>query len=149
MLTLSRTTSSDENFTILVSQLEIELQKRYGAIQDLYNTFNKVCDLPTVIVAYANDIPAGCGCFKKYNNKKAEIKRMYVDIHERGKGIGKAILLELEKWAIESGYTGAILETGLKQPESIRLYESCGYYKIPNYEPYMDMVESICFEKVF
>jgi putative acetyltransferase len=40
------------------------------------------------------------------------------------------------------------LETGLKQPEAIRLYEKNGYKLILNYGQYIGMDNSVCFEKV-
>ncbi|WP_407644578.1 hypothetical protein [Croceimicrobium hydrocarbonivorans] len=41
-----------------------------------------------------------------------------------------------------------ILETGINQPEAIRLYEKNGYQRIPNYPPYEGVETSYCFEKV-
>ena len=142
-----RTTSNNADFNKLVLILERELRERYGAIQDLYEPHNKVVGVNTAIIAYKNNLPVGCGCFKKYDNTTIEVKRMFVEASHRGEGISKLILNELESWAIELGYKRSILETGLRQPESIGLYEKAGYKQIANYEPYMEMVESVCFGK--
>jgi len=64
-----------------------------------------------------------------------EIKRMYVDAGFRQLGVAKNILEALEFWRRNLGYKNAVLETGLKQPESILLYKRSGYTEIPNYEP--------------
>ena len=66
----------------------------------------------------------------------------------RGKGVARAIMAELETWARELGFTTAILETGILQPEAIRLYVAAGYERIPNYPPYEYVEESVSFRKV-
>jgi GNAT superfamily N-acetyltransferase len=76
-----------------------------------------------------------------------EIKRMYVKEDKRGKGIASIILRELEKWCIELKYEKSILETGLAQPEAIRLYTKNNYQRIPNYGQYEHVQTSVCFEK--
>ena len=45
------------------------------------------------------------------------------------------------------GFTVAILETGILQPEAIRLYEAAGYERIPNYPPYENVAESVSYQK--
>ena len=59
----------------------------------------------------------------------------------------KAIVNELERQARARGYRVVRLETGVRQPEAISLYESLGYYPIPNYGEYRDSSLSVCFEK--
>jgi GNAT superfamily N-acetyltransferase len=98
-------------------------------------------------VAYHNNEPIGCGCFKTYADGSAEIKRMFVDAGERNRGVASEILKELCKWAAEEGFERVILETGLKQPEAIRLYTKGGFKVIPNYPPYVGMEQSVCMEK--
>jgi hypothetical protein len=39
------------------------------------------------------------------------------------------------------------METGDRQPEAVRLYEHCGYCRIPNFGIYSDSARSVCFEK--
>ena len=122
--------------------------KRYGELQVFYNRYNKIENLPTVVVAYINGKPAGCGCFKNFDHESVEVKRMYVSDEHRGKGIATAILNELEKWAAESGFQTIVLELGNKQPEAKKLYRKQGYYVIPNYGPYIGKEEtSICMKK--
>jgi GNAT superfamily N-acetyltransferase len=76
-----------------------------------------------------------------------EIKRMYVKPESRGKGIASKILSELEAWASELSYNKCLLETGIKQPEALRLYTKNGYERIPNYGQYSDIIGSLCFGK--
>jgi GNAT superfamily N-acetyltransferase len=145
---LKRTNSTDPDFRSLITQLDDELNERYGELmQSTYDQHNHIIDIATVVVAYNNDIPAGCACFKKYDNASAEIKRMFVKNAERGKGIANKILSELELWAKENGFVYAILETGDKQHEAIALYQKLGYAITPNYGQYADLATSICMRK--
>lgn len=147
-LKLRRTSSDDKDFHYLVEKLDKDLHDRYGALQDFYNRFNSIKNLPTVVIAYCDDKAVGCGCFKHYDEESVEIKRMYVSDEQRGKGIGAAILRELEKWAAELKVSSLVLETGNNQPEAVHLYKKLGYQVIPNYGQYSAMEEtSICMKK--
>ncbi len=147
MITLKRTNSEDKDFHELVKLLDKDLLDRYGALQDYYSRFNSIKNLLTVVIAYDDNKPVGCGCFKKFDNGSVEVKRMYVNPVQRGKGIGAAILAELEKWAAELKVAAIVLETGNNQPEAVHLYEKMGYIIIPNYGQYSGMETSICMKK--
>jgi putative acetyltransferase len=103
--------------------------------------------IDTVVVDFLNNEPTGCACFKRFDNENAEVKRMFVRKHARGNGISSAILIELEKWALEKGFKCTILETGSRQTEALSLYSKAGYQVIPNYGPYRLLRGSICFRK--
>lgn len=147
-ITIKRTESSDPDFPLLIALLNQELRERYGELQSVYDQYNHIKDLDTVVISYCNDIPSGCGCFKKFDNNTIEIKRMFVKPAERKQGIASSILSELEIWAKEDGCTCAVLETADQQPESIALYQKAGYDNIPNYGQYIGMKNSICMRKV-
>jgi len=148
MIVVKRTNSYDLDFRTLIKRLDKELLSRYGDKQVEYDQFNIIEDLDTVVVAYADKTPIGCGCFKKFDSDSVEIKRMYVSENQRGKGIGALLMLELENWAIETGFKNMVLETGIAQPEAIHLYKKQGYEEIPCYGPYIGNEEfSICMKK--
>jgi putative acetyltransferase len=147
MFTIKRTNSDDKDFHSLVEKLNKDLQDRYGALQDFYSQYNSIQNLSTVVIAYDGEEPVGCGCFKKFDDESVEVKRMYVAEKQRGKGIGVAILTELEKWAAELGQKATVLELGNNQPEAIRMYQKAGYTVIPNYGQYVGMETSICMKK--
>ena len=147
MITFKRTNSHDKDFQALVTLLDKDLLSRYGKLQEYYSRFNSIENLPTVIVAYSNDKPVGCGCFKIFRENSVEVKRMYVNNNLRGKGIGTGILTALEKWAAELKNNSIVLETGNNQPEAIHLYEKMGYKEISNYGQYSGMESSICMQK--
>ena len=89
----------------------------------------------------------GCGAIKEFSAEAMEVKRMFVPVDERGKGIASMVLTELERWAAEMGYQKCVLETGKKQPEAIKLYLKNGYKVVANYGQYIGVENSVCFEK--
>jgi len=134
-------------FLDLVKELDADLAVRDGKDREFYNQFNKLDSIKHVIVAYENDTPAGCGAIKHYSADTMEVKRMFVPLTLRGKGIASLVVNELEKWAMELGYNKCILETGKRQPEAIALYKKNGYVQIPNYGQYAGIENSVCFNK--
>jgi len=147
MIRIKRTDSENEDFVKLVEKLDRDLAERDGNEHDFYAQFNKIAHLKNVVLAYAGDIPAGCGAFKEIAPGTAEVKRMYVLPEYRSQGIASLVLAELEKWAAELSFKTCVLETGKRQPEAIRLYEKNGYALIPNYGQYEGVENSVCFEK--
>lgn len=144
---LSRTTSDNSHFCILVNQLDAELRAMYADLMDTYDQHNVIEQIGTVVIAYLDDAPVGCGCFKPFNGEAVELKRMFVAKDARGKGISKLILAELETWAYELGFNYTVLETGSKNIDAQHLYRKSGYMDIPKYGPYVDLPDSICMRK--
>ena len=147
MTRLRRTDSTDGDFISLVAELDAYLRIRDGDENAFYAQFNKIDMIKNAVVCYVDEVAVGCGAFKPYEGDAVEIKRMFVDPQQRGKGIAQTILKELELWAGELGYTQAVLETGKRQPDAIRLYEKAGYDLIPNYGQYANVENSVCMTK--
>ena len=99
-------------------------------------------------MAYMNDEAVGCGAIKQYDDDTMEVKRMFVKPTNRGNGIATMVLKEVENWTKELGFSKCILETGIKQPEAIALYQKNNYTQIPNYGQYETIESSVCFEKI-
>ena len=147
MISLIRTNSENIDFIKLVKLLDSDLKIRDGDDHEFYNQFNKIDLIKHVVVVYENDIPLGCGAIKQYNSSSTEIKRMFVLPESRGNGLASLILNELEQWASELSFKKCILETGIKQPEAIRLYSKNGYNLMLNYGQYEGVKDSRCFCK--
>ena len=147
MIEIKRTSSSEIDFQHLVSELDGELSTRNGETNEFFAQYNKIDQIKNVIIATIENKPVGCGAMKAYDSDTMEIKRMFVPIEMRGKGIAVHILKNLEKWAKEMNYSKCILETGNKMPEAIRLYEKSNYKVVPNYGQYNGIEDSICFKK--
>ena len=88
-----------------------------------------------------------CGGVCRFDETRAELKRMYVVPEARGRGLGRRLLVELEAEARRLGYAGIVLETGDRQTEALGLYASAGYERIPCYGVYATRALSMCFEK--
>jgi putative acetyltransferase len=147
MISIIRTDSDNPQFQELVRELDKDLAIRDGDEHAFYAQFNKTANLKHTLVAYENEEPVGCGALRPFANDSMEVKRMFVPLQHRGKGIASMVLGELENWAKELGYKKCVLETGKMQPEAISLYEKSGYKRIPNYGQYLNIENSVCFEK--
>jgi putative acetyltransferase len=88
-----------------------------------------------------------CGGVARFDDTRAELKRMYVDPALRGQGHGRRLLEALEQEARRLGYTAIVLETGEQQDAALGLYASAGYEPIPCYGVYAQRAMSRCFEK--
>jgi putative acetyltransferase len=89
----------------------------------------------------------GCGGVVPLADGVAEIKRMFVAPEARGRRLGRALLETLEAAARERGVTVLRLETGISQPEALRLYASLGYRRRPPFGAYTDDPLSVFMEK--
>lgn len=77
----------------------------------------------------------------------AELKRMYTQPDQRGKGCARAVLALLEETAVSAGCTTFMLETGYLQPEAIAFYERAGYRRRGPFGDYRDDPNSVFMEK--
>lgn len=145
---LVRTTSENSDFAKLVRLLDADLARRDGEEHAFYAQFNKTAALQHVIVAYQHNVAVGCGALREIEPGIMEVKRMFVVPEHRGQGIAAAVLRELENWAAEMDYKQCRLETGKKQPEAVALYSKSGYERIPNYGQYLNVENSVCFQKI-
>lgn len=147
MIRIGRTDKDDADFKNLVISLDAELKIIDGEEHGFYNKYSSTESLDHVLIVYVNDDPLACGALRKRNYETMEIKRMYTAQEARGQGLGSIVIHELEKWAKELGYLNCVLETGKRQLAAVALYERNGYHTIPNYEPYENVDNSICFGK--
>ena|SRR5687767_4300538 len=147
MIKLIRTDSDNKDFIYFVKLLDAELAALDGEDHVFYAKLNKTDKIKHVIIAFENNKPISCGAIREYSPTVTEVKRMYTLPESRSKGIATKVLIELEKWASELAYQKCILETGKRQPDAIWLYQKNGYKTIPNYGKYVEMENSVCFEK--
>jgi GNAT superfamily N-acetyltransferase len=86
-----------------------------------------------LLVAFDGDDPVACGAVRVIGRGVAEIKRMYVAPRARGHGLGRTLLGELERGAVELGCRTARLDTMAAMAEAGALYRSAGYEPIADY----------------
>ena len=130
-------------------------------LDGLYPPEDNFFDLPEAdvfLVARDPDGTAlGCGAVRTLDAEDlgdadtghvtAEVKRMYVRSGARRRGVARALLIRLEEEAWRLGIGRLVLETGVRQPEAIRLYESHGYVEIPLFGQYVTSGTSVCYQK--
>ena len=99
------------------------------------------------VIARESGEAVGCGAIRPRANNIAEVKRVYVRASMRGRGVAHQIMEALEQLAAEGGFSEIWLETGVRQPAAIRLYESRGYTRIAGFGDYKDDPLSVCYGK--
>lgn len=104
---------------------------------------------PNVTFVVARDgagAAVGCGAVVREAGW-AELKRMYVRPALRGQGVARAILGFLEQQAAAGGAGVVRLETGILQPQALRLYERAGYARRGPFGRYGPDANSVFMEK--
>jgi GNAT superfamily N-acetyltransferase len=85
------------------------------------------------LVGYADGRAVCVGGIKRLDERRCELKRMYVVPEARGQGVARALLHALEDRARGLDYEIARLDTGPRQPHAEALYRSEGYAEIHNF----------------
>ncbi len=88
----------------------------------------------------------GCGALVDQRGEYGEIKRMYVRPSSRGTGVGHALLASLAARARSRGLPCLRLETGVSQPQALRLYERYGFRRRAPFGPYREDPLSLFME---
>ncbi len=94
-----------------------------------------------VLVARLRGRPVGSGSLRFHGRKPAHLKRMWISPDVRGAGLGRRLLLELERHAARVGGVAVVqLETNRALTEAIALYRATGYHEVAafNDEKYGD-----------
>jgi len=91
----------------------------------------------------------GCGAVKILSDdgEYGEIKRVFVSRGHRGQGYAVALMEQLEGHLNRGGIRLARLETGIRQPEALALYQRLGYVERGPYGAYVEDPLSIFMEK--
>ncbi|MFI6998887.1 GNAT family N-acetyltransferase [Nocardia sp. NPDC050175] len=130
----------------LIAEVQQEYVTRYGE-PDVTPTDPAEFEPPrgTFLVGYLDGIPVACAGWRAHDSDEpdfrdgdAELKRMYVVVEARRRGLSRLLLAAVEQSAVAAGRRRMILETAALQPESIALYISAGYQTIPGFGIYQD-----------
>ena len=121
----------------LVSAALADLSQRYGGSGDDTPVAPEDFAPPRgrFFVASEGEVLIGCAGWRRHG-PDAELKRMYTAQSARGRGVGRRLLATIEESARADGCARVILETGDRQPEAIRLYETSGYARIEDFGYY-------------
>lgn len=127
--------ADDELAKPLLADLEREYDDRYGeffgepASVELrrYPASEFAPPWGAFLVLLEHGEPVAGGAFKRFDERTAELKRVWTHPDHRGRGLGRRVVAELEAAASHRGYTAVTLTTGPRQPEAIALYLASGY----------------------
>lgn len=153
-LTIVRVEYGHRDAMRLIEQVQDEYVARYGGPDE--SPIDPLMFVPPVgsfFVGYLGETAVATGAWRQSGvaalgtTRTAEIKRMYVVPAAQRQGHARRMLAHLEATAAEAGYVGLVLETGIRQPEAIALYESAGYTQVPGFGYYRDSPISRCFAK--
>jgi GNAT superfamily N-acetyltransferase len=140
---------------LLVEEVQEEYVRRYGGRDEtpIDPTYFEE-PMGAFFVGYRDDVPVATGAWRRRTDvqvdrtrQTAEVKRMYVAPGARRVGLARAMLAHLEGTARTAGAEAMVLETGMRQPEAIRLYVSAGYTPVPGFGYYKDAPLSRCFAR--
>lgn len=88
-----------------------------------------------LLIASRGGRPVGCAALRDLGGGICEMKRMYVEPDQHGKGVGRLLAERLIAEARAAGYRSMRLDTSRNQLPAIALYEKLGFRRIPAYYP--------------
>jgi GNAT superfamily N-acetyltransferase len=122
----------------LLAELAVEYASRYGGTEQrvmkwLLNEYPAEDFTPpdgALLIGLLDGLPVTGGAFRRFDDTRAELKRIWTDSRHRQRGYAKAALTELEREITARGYRRVYLTTGDRQPEAEALYLSSGYTRL-------------------
>ena len=131
-----RATLDDPLVQPLLKELEHEYSTRYPSITrrdgrkelDRYppEEFEPAHGGLLLILVEDGESVAG-GAYRRFDERTAELKRIWTHSAQRRRGLARAVVTELEQAATRAGYERLYLTTGPRQPEAKGLYLATGY----------------------
>ncbi|MFM9883431.1 MAG: GNAT family N-acetyltransferase [Burkholderiales bacterium] len=88
-----------------------------------------------LLLAWHDDLPAGCVAMRELTPEVAELKRLYVRSFARGFGLGRLLTERVIGAARQAGYRSIVLDTLAEMAHAQDLYGRLGFRSI---EPYYD-----------
>ena len=127
----------------LVEQVQQEYVERYGGRDGaVVDPAEFLPPRGIFLVAEVAGVAAGSGAWRTHGDGVAEIKRVYVEPAFRRQGLAQALVTALEHSASAAGHRSIVLNSGLRQPEALALYERLGYVTVPGYGIYAGAPEA-------
>lgn len=107
----------------------------YSRLSDVDNAETVYGDRAIFLCAIAEDAIIGTGAIKRLDDRECEMTRMFVASPCRGRGIGRAIAVDLIGFARNVGYDRIRLSSNNALAASHRLYERMGFRPTSPWDP--------------
>lgn len=121
----------------LLAELAVEYSTRYGGTESGVMKWlrgHPASEFASpgggMLIGLVDGRPVTGGAFRRFDDRTAELKRIWTDSQYRRQGLGAKLLAALETEIIACGYRRIYLTTGTRQPEAEALYESAGYSRL-------------------
>jgi putative acetyltransferase len=136
-----------ELFTEYAESLKIDLNFQNFEIElkEINSQYNKPYGGLIIIIDNYSGEAIGCIGIRRFENKIAEFKRMYIKDSYRNKGLGKELLYQAIKLSKDLGYDRIRLDTLSTMKAAISLYKKFGFVEIEEYR-YNPLKNVIYFE---
>jgi putative acetyltransferase len=132
----------------LIAALDAQMTALYPAESNHLLDVAALSDPAVSFLVVRDDRAAiGCGAILRDPRGWGEIKRMYVRPDQRGRGIGRRVLAELEKLARDARWQLLRLETGIHNAEALALYRRAGFIERGAFGGYAADPLSVFMEK--
>jgi GNAT superfamily N-acetyltransferase len=132
----------------MVAEVQAEYVVRYGAPDEaVVDPAEFVPPVGLFLVGFLDGVPVATGGWRRFDDRTAEVKRMYVVASARRRGLSRRMLAEIERSAGLAGIDRLVLNTGFEQPEAVALYEQTGYLPTSGFGYYADHPLALFYEK--
>jgi GNAT superfamily N-acetyltransferase len=85
------------------------------------------------LLLHADGAAVGCGGVRSLGSGRFEVKHLWLRPETQGRGLGRALLAELERRAIGLGATELVLDTNSSLAAAGGLYRSSGFDEVEAY----------------
>ncbi|MGH9599836.1 MAG: GNAT family N-acetyltransferase [Terracidiphilus sp.] len=124
-----------------VRALLTEYWDSFGFTPCFQNFSGELAELPgkyappdgRLALAWAEQEPAGCIALRKFDDERAEVKRLYVRPAYRGMGLGRALLEWVVGEARAAGYSEMLGDTMPAMEDALALYDRMGFERTTQY----------------
>jgi putative acetyltransferase len=147
-LTIRQEPPNQPDVIPLIAALDAQMTALYPAESNHLLDVAALSDPAVSFLVVRDDREAiGCGAILRDPRGWGEIKRMYVRPDQRGRGIGRRVLAELEKLARDARLPLLRLETGTHNAEALALYRRAGFIERGAFGDYAADPLSVFMEK--
>lgn len=167
-LRLEQVALTDEIAVVLVEEVQQEYRQRYGGPDVGGNDADEFAGgRGAFFVLFGEAEPVGTGAWRWHDvparlaadladvgvpmpavDRVVELKRMFVRAPYRRRGYARHLLDALEDRVRQAGARVVVLETGIRQPEAMALYEAAGYVPVTVFGPYAGSPLARAYAKV-